>query len=275
MKRLAAILLLAGCAHVPDSGPDDPIAEIWSEYADGIDGAEVSVALVRDGIPAFAGDPKAIYRLGDFTEFFVLESARKLEERGVIDLDRPLTAFARFAIDPLYGKITMRRLAALESEPISADNTLAFLSERYPWVSDARFALFTALLENAVGRPVDEIVRDEVVLPLQLHDTSFTPSADKSPRVMSRAQSLDGIYSSVEDCVKLFASSEHVRSSVRLRQRRAEGDVKLDCAVGHALGGRRFVAYPQDGRDFLLVFRNQSSWLQNKDFEFASKMLAR
>ena len=274
MKRLAAILLLAGCAYVPGTESGDPAAEIWSHYADGVDDAEVSVALVRDGIPAFAGDPRAIYRLGPLTGFLVIEAAMRIEDRGEIDLDRPITAFARFALDPLYGRVSMRDLAELRCGPISSDGSLAFLADGFPWASDARIALFAALLEDAVGRTLPEIVRDEVVLPLMLRDTSFTPSAEKSPRIMSGGEALDGIYSSTEDCVKFFASSRRVRTSSLLCRHRLRGTV-CDYASGRVRGGRRMFACSEDGRDFLLIFRNVTTWSQFKDLEFASKTFAK
>ena len=274
MKRLAAILLLAGCAYVPGSEGGDPAAEIWSYYAEGVDDAEVSVALVRNGVPEFAGDPRAIYRIGRLTDFFIVESARRLEDRGEIDLGRPLTAFARFAIDPTYGRISMRDLAELSAPRIDSDESLAFLAERFPWAADARIALFSALLEDAVGKSTAEIVRDEIVLPLMLRDTSFTPSEDKSPRVASGGRGFGGLYSSVEDCVKFFASSERVRTSSLLSRRRLRG-VGLDYAFGRTRGGRRLLAYPEGGRDFLLVFRNVTGWMQFKDLEFASKTFAK
>ena len=275
MKRFAAILLLAGCAYVPDphAHDGDIVDDIWSFYAEGVDDAEVSVALVKDGEPFFAGDPKAIYRLGSLTDFFVLEAARRIAGRGEIDLDRPLTAFARFALDPLYGRITMRELAELRSEPVDSDSSLAFLAERFPWSADARTALFTALLEDAVGKPVEEIVRDEIALPLMLRETSFTPSADKLPRVAARGKGLNGLYSSVEDCVKFFASTERHRESALLSHRKIRGSA-FDYVIGQVRGGRRFLAYPAGGRDFLLVFRNVTSWSQYKDFEFASEVFA-
>jgi len=274
MKWLAAILLFAGCASLPESENADPAAEVWSSYADGVDDAEVSVALVRDGVPAFAGNPRAIYRLGSLTDFFILESARRLEDRGAIDLDRPMTAFARFPLDPLYGRFSMRDLMELRADRIGSDRSLGFLADRFPWTSDGRIALFAALLENAVGKSVEEIVRDEVVLPLQLKDTTFTPSADKLPRLVTRGDGLGGLYSSVEDCVKFFASSERVRSPFLLKRRRG-GDDAFSYAVGHVRGCRRFFASPADGRDFLLIFRNVTSWSPYRDFKFASRLLTR
>lgn len=274
MKRLAAILLLAGCAYAPTPKNGDPADEIWSFYADGVDDAEVSVAVVREGVPTFAGDPKAIYRIGSFTGFFVVEAARKIADRGEIDLDRPLTAFARFAIDPLYGKVSLRELADLKCDLIGSDDSIASVADRFPWADDARIALFAALLEDAVGKTVGEMVRDEIVLPLQLRDTSFNPSADKSSRIATRGESFEGLYSSVEDCVKFFSSSERVRSSAALRHRKARG-VGLDFAAGRIFGGRRFLAYPERGRDFVLIFRNVTSWSQYKDFEFASEVFAK
>lgn len=273
MKRLAAILLLAGCAYAPAPKNGDPADAIWSFYADGVDDAEVSVAIVRDGVPVFAGDPKAIYRIGSLTDFFVVEAARRIADRGEIDLDRPLTAFARFAVDPLYGKVSMRELAELRCDPIDSDNSLAFAVDRFRWVSDARTALFAALLEDAVGKTVAEIVRDEIAMPLLLRETSFNPSPDKCSRIATRGESFEGLYSSVEDCVKFFSSSERVRSSVMLLHRKARG-VMLDYSVGRIFGGRRFLAYPEGRRDFLLIFRNVTSWSQYKDFEFASEVFA-
>ena len=274
MRRLAALLLLSGCAYVPTPKNGDFADEIWSFYADGVDDAEVSVAVVKDGLPTFSGDPRAIYRIGSFTDFFVIEAARRIEDRGEIDLNRPLTAFARFAVDPLYGKVSMRDLVGLKCGPIESDDRIAFIADRFPWASDARIALFAALMEDAVGKTVGEMVRDEIVLPLLLRDTSFTPSAEKSARIATRGGGLGGLYSSVEDCVKFFSSSERVRSSAALLHRKVKG-VKLDYSVARIYGGRRFLAYPEGGRDFLFVFRNVTSWSQYKDFEFASEVFAK
>lgn len=276
MKRLAAILLLAGCAYVPETrqGPTDDVADVWACYADGVDDAEVSVAMVRDGVPVFAGDPKTIYRIGEFTDLFVIEAALRMEDRGEIDLDSSLVAFAVFPIDPRYESVTMRELAELRADPIDSDNALEPYVVRFNWASDARIALFAALLEGVVGRPVAEIVRDEIALPLMLHDTTFTPSADKTPRLASRGHAFGGIYSTVEDCVKFFASSERVRSSPLLRHRTVRG-VALDFAVGRIRGGRRFIAYREGCRDFLLIFRNVTGWSHYKDFKFASSVLAK
>ena len=58
-----------------------------------------------------------------------------------------------------------------------------------------------------------------------------------------------------------------------LRHRKVRG-VGLDYSVGRIYGGRRFLAYPEGGRDFLLVFRNVTSWSQYRDFEFASEVFA-
>lgn len=276
MKRVAAILLLAGCAYAPEvrQARLDPAADVWAYYADGVDDAEVSVALVRDGVPFFAGDPRAIYRIGDLTELFVLEAASRLEERGVIDLGRPLVDYARFPLGLRYAGVTMRDLAELKTPRIDSDASLEFLVARFPWVSDARMALFSALLEGAVGKPVEEIVKDEVVVPLRLSDTTFMPTRDKASRVVSRGHSFDGIYSSVEDCVKFFASTGRALSSARFRHRTVRG-VGMAYAVGRIRGGRRFVACPEGRRDFLLIFRNVTRWSHYKDFEFASETFAR
>ena len=276
MKRLAALLLLAGCAHVPESAltRGESAAEVWARYADGVDDAEVSVALVRDGVPTFAGDPKAIYRIGEFTGFFVIESALMMEDRGEIDLDRSPLAFAKFELGPRYADVSMRELAELRAAPIDDDGLLAPVVGRFLWATDSRIALFAAALEDAVGKSVAEIVRDEIALPLQLHDTSFTPAPDKSPRVAVRGEPFGGLYSSVEDCVKFFASSKRLRSSVLMR-RRTVGGVALEYAVGSVRGGRRFVAFPSEGRDFMLVFRNRTGLAINPDFKYAAEMLAR
>ena len=275
MKRLAALLLIAGCAHVHESAPSrgDSAAEVWSRYADSVDDAEVSVALVREGVPTFAGDPKAIYRIGEFTGFFVIESALRMEDRGAIDLDRSPVAFAKFALAPRYADVSMRELAELRAELIDDDGSLVPVVERFLWASDARIALFAAVLEDAVGKSVAEIVRDEITLPLQLHDTSFTPASDKTPRVAARGEPFGGLYSSVEDCVKFFASSKRLRESALMRSRTVRG-VALGYAVGRVRGGRRFVAFPAEGSDFLLVFRNRTGWMGNPDFKYAAEIFA-
>lgn len=334
MRRFAAIILLfAGCVSVPALKSGDPAAEIWSFYAEGVKDPSVSVAVVKDGVPSFAGDPKAIYRVGSITKFFVSEAALRMEERGEIDLDRPLTAFASFRLDPLYGRVTMRELMEMKSglprdlldwrnlfdwhtalscgafgthiysgyeeredflAKINSDRALDFLAERQPRYSNIGFALFTILLEDAVGKRVDEIVRDEIVIPMGLRDTTFTPSADKLPRVTrpcsgklpwcwprgwevpehrlgETLRGMGGLFSTVEDCVKFFASSERVRASALLSHQEVDGLV-LDYRFGMVYGGGSFVAYPQGGRDFVIVFRNVTSWTASEDFELAAKV---
>ena len=332
MRRFVAIVLLfAGCVSVPALKSEDPAAEIWSFYAEGVKDPSVSVAIVRDGVPVFAGDPRAIYRIGSLTKFFVSEAALRLEDRGEIDLDRPLTAFASFRLDPMYGRVTMRELMEMRSglprdlldwrnffdwhtalscgafgthvysgyedrgdflEKINSKRALDFLAERKSRYSNVGFALFTILLEDAVGKGIDEIVRDEIVIPNGLHDTTFAPSADKLSRLTrpcagklpwcwprgwevsehrlgETLRGMGGLYSTVEDCVKFFASSERVRASKLLSHKNVGGFV-LDYRFGMVYGGGSFVAFPQKSRDFMIVFRNVTSWPASEDFELAA-----
>ena len=309
MKKLLWIsLLAAGCASVPEFSETDPAGSVWSRCADG-DGV-VAVAVVKDGLPAFAGDPKAIFPVGVLSEHFVIEAALRLEERGEINLERPLTAFADFRLDPLYGRLSMRELmymrSGLPEELLNPYNPLDWFRDartvRFPRLNGALavgaieerhealrtgrtfygeqrhsatgFALFMHLLEKAAGKSVPEIVRDEITLPLQLRDTSFTPSAEKEPRIVGYDVRYDGLYSTVEDCVKFFAASARVRSSPLLDRRETDG-FACEGRRGESGDAAVLLAYGVNSRDFLLIFSDGVSRPESSDFDSVRKALGK
>ena len=214
--------MIAGCATVPELDGPSPEEEIVSFYEKEMRYPHCSVACVRAGKTTLAGDPRAIYRLGSLTKFFLRAAMERLESEGLIDLDSPVTGCAPFALPEEYDAVTLRDLLENRSglsreffNPLSPltwntafccglfgtslyggfENLDDFADElrsarsrrqlraRTPQYSNTGFALLTLAVGNAVGLTIDEMLLDKVVKPLRLADTSFSPHGEMAQRV--------------------------------------------------------------------------------------------
>ena len=311
MKKIIYVFtfLTAGCTSLPVLKDCDQVNAIWEYYSEDRDDVSVSVALVRDGLPTFAGDPKAIYRIGHLTKFFVVEAAERLSDRGEINLEAPLTACSAFRLDPLYGRISMRELMEMRSGIPESGNDFENRGELLKWINDSEtvektgererefsedgFALFVWLLEKQTGKSIEDIIRDEISLPLKLRDTSFIPGVEKISRITAACAGLyplwmprgwemkeknptevykgcSGLYSTTEDCIKFFSSSKRIRNSP-LFERLKVDDVEMDCGYGMVPGGSASIFYSVNERDCLLVFRNVTDPRCDDDLKLASR----
>ncbi len=219
---MAVAAVLLGCAVVPDLDGSNPEQEIVRFYEQEMRYPHCSVACVRGGMTTFAGDPRAIYRLGSLTKFFMRAALERLARDGRIDLDAAVTRYAPFTLPEEYDSVTMRDLlenrSGLPREFLDPANPLdwhaafccglfgtdiyagfeeksAFaealgscyarhhLRCRRPQYSNMGFALLALCMENAVGCSLEDMLAGEVTRPMGLPDTAFTPSPEMIPRI--------------------------------------------------------------------------------------------
>ena len=327
------VLALVGCTTWPTFDSPDPAEEIRRFYVEQVGDPACSVAIVRDGQVSFAGDPHAIYRIASLTKLFVAEAIDRLAAKGIIDLDAPVTRYSKYALAPEYGKVTLRDLLEHRSgmpmdflnpwnplawhralmsglvgshiyetfderkdfeEACNFARTRRFLAERRPQYSNVGFALLVTAVEDATGRGIDAILREEVTEPLELKDTAFMldetqlarapqPSAGKLPWLVRRGRPIDahplglalvgmgGLYSSVSDCATFFSRRGFLKSG-SLCVRTLPSGRTIDYRFGMIYGGESFLCRDQATGDLLLILRNVTSWPAAEDFEMADRL---
>lgn len=325
-----ACLLVAGCTTWPALDSPNPAEEIRRFYVEQVGDPSCSVAIVRGGAAAFAGDPHAIYRIGSLTKLFVRVALERLAARGEIDLDAPVTRYSRYALAPAYGTVTLRDLlehrsgmpmdflnpwnplawhralmsgltgahvyAAFDEradfeEACNFARTCRFLAERRPQYSNVGFALLVTAVEDATGRSIDAILRDEVTGPLGLKDTAFAldaaqaarfpqPSAGKLPWLVRRGRPVEahplgpalvgmgGLCSSAADCATFFSRNGFLKPG-SLYVRDLPSGRTVDYRFGMIYGGESFLCRDQTTGDILLILRNVTSWPAAEDFRMA------
>ena len=330
------VFALAGCTTWPDLESPDPAEEIRRFYVEQVGDPECSVAIVSGGRTSFAGDPHAIYRIASLTKLFVTEALERLAAKGAIDLDAPVTRYSGYALAPEYGKVTLRDLMTHRSgmpmdflnpwNPVSWHRALMsglvgahvyatfdgredfaeacnfartrrFLAERRPQYSNVGFALLVAAVEDATGRSIDAIFREEVAEPLGLADTAFVlsaeqrsrcavPSAGKLPWLVRRGRPVDahplgpalagmgGLYSSAADCAKFF-SRDGCLAPGSLCVRKLPSSRTIDYRFGMIYGGESFLCRDRETGDILVILRNVTSWPAAEDFEMADRLFSR
>lgn len=330
------VFALAGCTTWPTFDSSDPAEEIRRFYVEQVGDPSCSVAIVHEGTAVFAGDPHTLYRVGSLTKLFVVEALERLAAKGVIDLDVPVTRYSKYALSAEYEKVTLRDLmfhrsglpmdflnpwnplawhrafmsglfgahiyAAFDARDDFAEacnfaRTRAFLADRRPHYSNVGFALLVSAVEDATGRSIEAILRDEVTGPLGLNDTAFVPdagqaarcaqpSAGKLPWLVRRGRpvaahplgpalmGMGGLYSSAADCAKAFSQRGFLRSS-SLSVRKLPSGRTIDYRFGMIYGGESFLCRERETGDILLVLRNVTSWPAAEDFEMADRLFSR
>ena len=179
----------------------------------------LSIALVDDqrvvwaegfGYADKAGDipasPDTIYRAGSISKLFTATAAMQLAEQGNWDIDRPLRDYlpgfsirTRFAdAVPITPRSLMTHHSGLPSdylkgmwtrnpEPFTrvADRVRNEYAANPPGTVFSYSNLGMTLLGDAIGkvagRDFASHVRDEILLPLGMSRSSFSPSADRTP----------------------------------------------------------------------------------------------
>ena len=333
VQFLLVAALFSGCATLPELDSRNPAEEIRRFYAEQVGDPSCSVVIVQDGQASFAGDAHTIYRIGSLTKLFVAEAIERLAARGVLDLDAPVTRYSKYALPPEFGTVTLRDLLAHRSglpidflnpwnplawhealmsglmgshlyaafdaradfaEACWAARTRRFLAAHEPQYSNIGFALLVTALEDATGRSVDEILRDEVTRPMGLNDTTFVldaaqrarlaqPSAGKLPWLIRRGRpvpahelgpalrGMGGLYSSAADCATFFSRCDVMKPG-RLRARQLPSGRWIDYRFGMIYGGETFFCRDRSTGGQLVILRNVTSWPAAEDFEVADRL---
>lgn len=142
--------------------------------------------------------PDTVFDLASLTKLFTATAAVQQIEAGVLDPERPLTAYVPGLVaDP---RTTLRHLlthtsglrpelplyelpdAAARAARLAAERPLTPPGEQRTY-SDLNLLLTQALLEHVTGRPLDRLVADGITTPLGMTSTRFAPPADRRPRI--------------------------------------------------------------------------------------------
>ena len=338
-------MALAGCATLPERADVDGIRAF---YLNEVGDPECAVATET----TIAGDPHRIFRIASLGKLYVHLALLRMEREGRIDLGASARAASHFDLPPEYAAVTLRDLIAGRSglprdflnpwnpldwhtalmsgllgthiyggfeakgefaAELSSRRTLSFLRDRKPQYSNVGFALLVQCVEDLTGRTIDGILHDELVVPLGLEDTSFTPvgeatdrltpaCAGKLPWLCRRGtvvpehrlgpalRGMGSIFSSAADCVKVFREywtvvdaqlAHRSLSSLGdgwscglLDVRTLKGGRRILYRFGMIYGGASFVAFDPSSRQFLVILRNVTSWPAAEDFELASRHFA-
>ena len=335
------ILIAAGCATLPEVADVDGIRAFYRHEV----GDPECVVATENGL---AGDPHRIFRIASLGKLYVHLALLRMEREGRLDLDVSVRAVSKFALPPEYDAVTLRDLLSGRSglprdflnpwnpldwhtafccglfgthiyegfesrcdfaEELTSGRTRSFLRERRPLYSNVGFALLVLCVEDLTGKTVDEILRDELVVPLGLEDTTFCPVGEERVRVSppcagklpwlcrrgtvvpehrlgSALRGMGSIFSSASDCVKVLtaywpvidnllvqkpmAACEENEMRGLLNVRTLKGGRRILYRFGMIYGGASFVAFDPSSRRFLVILRNVTSWPASEDFDLSA-----
>ena len=236
MCRAGTIILLAlaaGCTTMRDrlSGAQSvrEVAQAAAEFyvSDGEDDTCV-VGVVRGdaGEPVFAcaggATEHSLYRIASLSKLFLAPVLLKLHAAGQIDLDRPVSVYAKLNLPPECARVTLRDLLENRSglprefltpwNPVDMwtafscgfvgshiytdfDERDEFVRElwRSKWrgamrkggnvYSNMGFGLLGMAVEDALGRDLETILAEELTRPRGLADTTYFPQGDQTNRL--------------------------------------------------------------------------------------------
>ncbi|MFI0728426.1 serine hydrolase domain-containing protein [Streptomyces sp. NPDC021225] len=197
----------AGVVVAAGQGPEILAEEAfgWAvRYAAYDEATDRGVELPRERwVPMRAGrgqEPDTVFDLASLTKLFTTIVAVRCVERGELDLDGRVAAYAPEFTAAAEHRITVRqllthtsgllpelplydydeheqRLARLRAEP---PTTPPGTARRY---SDLNFLLLQRVVERVAGRPLDHLVRDDITGPLDMTATRFRPPRAWLPRI--------------------------------------------------------------------------------------------
>jgi CubicO group peptidase (beta-lactamase class C family) len=158
----------------------------------------LQVGLGESRIGAGAPGPETVYRIASCTKSFTASMLMVLRDRGLVDLDSPITSFVpeftQAVNEHVYDPPTIRMLMAM-SGGLSTDDPWADRQEsisnealrhmvsngvhlvtapgtRFEY-SNLGYALLGQVIEVVTGRAFRDVVKEEILLPLELHQTGY------------------------------------------------------------------------------------------------------
>ena len=294
---------------------------------------------------AGSADEHALFRVGSLSKLFLHPVLLDLHAAGRLNLDRPVTAYSKLDLPPEYGMVSLRDLLMsrsglpreflLKLEPVattaafacgfagthiyaSFDSREEFARETWkPWwrhalrekreiYSNVGFGLLGMTAEDALGKPVEDILREELTAPLGLADTAYEPRPDQSNRVTRACaghlpwlvrrghdvpdhrlgdalRATGGLLTSAADCAAVFARYWRVIDVQRrerafeafddeavfglLRVHRLPSGRRVLYRAGMIYGGASFVGFDPVDRRVVVILRNVTSWPDRRGFE--------
>ena len=302
---------------------------------------------------AGSADEHSLYRIASLTKVFLHPILLKLHAEGRLNLDRPVTSCSRLDLPPEYGAVTLRELlenrSGLPREfmvpfgPVSTFKALTcglwgthiysgfdsredFAAETWNpcWrlavrrkreiYSNVGFGLLGTSVEDALGRSLEDILHEELAVPLKLADTTFEPDVALCSNRMTRAcagqlpwlvrrrhdvpdhrlgnalRASGGLFSSVTDCAKMFATywdilDEQLRQRsidafeddavfALLRVRKLPSGRRVLYRAGMIYGGASFVGFDPQKRTIVVILRNVTSWPDTRGFSVMERLSA-
>ena len=362
MCVLALLLAGSGCRTIDDrlaeAASPQEIAQATADYyvADAQDESCAVAVVTPEGTTfacAGAATAHTLFRIASLSKVFLHPVLLNLHAEGRLNLDRPVTAYAKLDLPPEYGAVTLRDLLLNRSglprefilrwEPF--DMLVAFscgffgthiyaafdTRERFarmawrPWwrhavrarreiYSNVGFGLLGMAVEDALGKPLEAVLRDELTGPRHLADTTYEPTGDQTnrltracaghlPWLVRRRQEVPdhrlgdalratgGLFSSAADCAALFASYWPLIDA-QLREREIAscpdeavfGLLRVHVQpsgrrvlyrAGMIYGGASFVGFDPGTRTVVVILRNVTSWPDKRGFAVMEALRAR
>ncbi len=300
---------------------------------------------------AGGADEHSLYRIASLSKMFLYPILFQLHADGRLDLDRPVAAYSKLELPPECARVTLRDLLENRSglprefltpwNPVDTftafrcgfvgshiyadfDERESFAREmwRPRWraalrkggdiYSNMGFGLLGMTVEDALGRDLETILREELTEARGLADTTYFPRGDQVNR-LTRAcaghlpwfvrrrhevpdhrlggalRATGGLFSSVSDCLTFFQScwplvdfymKDRPLESYRneavyglLRVRVLRDGHRVVYRAGMIYGGASFVAYDPLTRMLAVILRNVTSWPDRRGFDVMERLV--
>jgi CubicO group peptidase (beta-lactamase class C family) len=195
MKRIYSNLIIFGLVllFIPSCHKEPELGEILeAEIPKLMEAADIpglSMAVIRNGKIYWSGtfglrsretnepvDENTIFEAASLTKTITAAAVLKLVEKGVMDLDKPLSEYLpypKLAGDERYKKITARHvLTHTTGLPNWGNKLLREPGELYGYSGEG-FLYLGRTLEKLTGKTLEEFARDEIFQPLGMSRTSY------------------------------------------------------------------------------------------------------
>jgi CubicO group peptidase (beta-lactamase class C family) len=174
------------------------------------DGPDLEAGFGHSRLPGSAPQTDTVFRIASCTKSFTAATLLILRDRGLLDLDSPITAFvpAFLATEPPSDPVTptVRMLMSMSGglptddpwgdrqESMTREELTAQLQAGIPFVSipgtafeysNLGYALLGQVIEAITGRPYIDVVTEELLVPLGLTSTGYR-AGDVSGAVLAR-----------------------------------------------------------------------------------------
>ena len=299
---------------------------------------------------AGGADEHSLYRIASLSKLFLSPVLLQLHAKGRLDLDRPVSVYSKLKLPPECARVTLRDLLENQSglprefltpwNPVDMwtafscgfvgshiyaefDEREEFAREmwRSKWrvalrkggnvYSNMGFGLLGMTVEDALGRDLETILREELTGPRKFADTTYFPHGDQTNR-LTRAcaghlpwfvrrrhevpdhrlgdalRATGGLFSSASDCLAFFRScwplvDAHIKDRPLescpdeavyglLRVHVLPNGRRVAYRAGMIYGGASFVGYDPSARTLVVILRNVTSWPDWRGFDVMERL---